>query len=129
MSYATLSETAACDDYCSFVFDIWCVTHTGLHGEHAMLRRYLKLGLEIVHRLGRGRILKQDQRQATKLALPRSLSGRLCGAQFAALPRKQYEDFGRVIRAANIRHGRRPASPPWANSGRRAHFRLHGKMV
>src|SRR5262249_11079652 len=43
------------------------VAHAVLHGEHAGQRRNLELGLEIVGRLGRVRILKQDQRQAAFL--------------------------------------------------------------
>ena len=43
------------------------VAHAVLHGEHAGLRRDLELGLEVVGRLGRVRILEQDQRQAAFL--------------------------------------------------------------
>ena len=43
------------------------VAYAVLHGEHARLRRDVELGLEIVGRLRRVRILEQDQRQAAFL--------------------------------------------------------------
>jgi len=43
------------------------IAHAVLHGEHAGQRRDIELGLEVVGRLGRVRILKQDQRQSAFL--------------------------------------------------------------